>query len=451
MKHIRKFLSIFILLALVSAVFAAPVHAFDGRSGQDVTIAKGEVIEDDLYVSVEKSFTLDGTVKGDLIVFGTLITINGKIEGDLIAAGETIVINGTVGDDVRMAGAAMQVNDGAVVSGDVVAAGASIETRAGSSVGGELVVAGAQAVLSGEVAEDVLAATAALELNGAFGGDVEAYVDANADSGQSMQMHMYMDQNLPIDIPSARTGLTVDDQASIAGNLKYSSTVDLSIPEGAVGGKVSRVEPAVDPDETVTVAEPSQGEKVLDWGFNSLRWMATLILVSLMLGWLFPRFMKAAPGQLWAQPAPSLLWGVVAFATSFFAGLLIFVAWIIGIVLSSMLTLWWLTAAITMLGLLAQIALAFGLILITFLLTQVLVGENIGRWILARLNPAASENKYWPSIIGIVVLVLGLSLFDFPLVPALGPIGFLLKAAIVFFGFGALWLWGRVAFQKQAA
>lgn len=449
MKHLHKFLSIFVLLALVSLVFATPARAFDGRSGQDVTIGADEVINDDLYVTAE-NFTLKGTVKGDLIVFATLVTIDGTVDGDLIAAGQAVVINGTVTDDVRMAAAAMQVNDGAEVGDDLIAAGASIEVKSGSTIGGEAVAAGAQVVLSGEVAGDVLAATGALELNGAFGGDVEAYVDASAESGQAMPMNMYM-TDVPIAIPSVETGLTVSDQASIEGDLHYTSTVELSIPEAVIGGKITRTEPAVDPDEVSVAVEPTAGQKVMNWGFDILRWMVTLIVLSLVLGWLFPKFMKAVPQGMWEKPLPSLGWGLVAFSSVGFVGLLVFILWIMGIVFSSMLTLGWLTATIVMLGLLAQIALVFGFILVTFLLTQILVGENIGRWILARVKPELAEHKYWPSILGIVVLVLGLSLLSFPLVPFLGGFGFLLKVVVVLFGFGALWIWGRAAFQKQPA
>lgn len=448
MKHLHKFLSIFVLLALVSLVIATPARAFDGRTGQDVTIGADEVINDDLYVSAE-NFTLDGTVKGDLIVVGALITINGTVEGDLIAAGQAIVINGTVTDDVRMAGAAMQVNDGAEIGDDMVAAGASIEAKSGSVIGGEVVVAGAQAVLSGDVAGDVLAATGALELNGTFGGDVDAYVDASAESGQAMPMNMYM-TDVPIAIPSVKTGLTVDEKAVIEGNLHYTSAVDLEIPGSVVGGKVTRTEPAVDPSEVSVVAvEPTAGQKVMNWGFDILRWMVTLIVLSLVLGWLFPKFMKAVPQGLWEKPWPSLGWGFVAIAASVFLGLMIFVVQGIGAGLSIALQLGWLAAAIVMVGLLAQIALVFGFILVTFLLTQILVGENIGKWILSRAKPELAEHKFWPSILGIVVLVLGLSLLSFPLVPFLGGFGFLLKVVVVLFGFGALWLWGRALWQAR--
>ncbi|MFZ5878246.1 MAG: hypothetical protein ACOY0R_02635 [Chloroflexota bacterium] len=447
MKHLHKILSIFVLLALVSLVFATPARAFDGRAGQDVTIGADEVIEDDLYVSAE-NFTLKGTVMGDLIVVGALITIDGSVEGDLIAAGQAIVINGTVTDDVRMAGAAMQVNDGAVIGDDMVAAGASIEVKAGSTIGGEAVVAGAQAVLSGEVAGDVLAATAALELNGAFGGDVDAYVDATDKDGEAMPMNLYM-TDMPIAIPSVKMGLAVDDHATIAGDLHYTSTVELEIP-AVVGGKVTRTDPPVEPADPTMPVELTAGQKAMNWGFDILRWMVTLIVLSLLLGWLFPKFMKAVPQGLWDKPWPSLGWGLVAFSSVGFVGLLLFIVWIIGIILSSTLTLGWLTATIVMVGLLAQFGLAFGFILVTFLLTQILVSENIGKWLLSRVKPELADHKYWPSILGIVVLVLGLSLFSFPLIPLLGGFGFLMKVVVVLFGFGALWLWGRAAWQARA-
>ncbi len=77
MKTIFKFISIFSLITLLALTFATPAYAFDGRSGENVVIKANEVIEDDLYVTAN-NFVLNGTVKGDLIVFGATITINGS-------------------------------------------------------------------------------------------------------------------------------------------------------------------------------------------------------------------------------------------------------------------------------------------------------------------------------------------------------------------------------------
>ena len=78
MKTVTKFFSIISLLAILTLAFATPAMAFDGRSGNNITIEADEVIEDDLYVSAE-NFTLEGIVKGDLIVGGSNITINGPL------------------------------------------------------------------------------------------------------------------------------------------------------------------------------------------------------------------------------------------------------------------------------------------------------------------------------------------------------------------------------------
>ena len=148
--------------------FATPAHAFDSRNGETIIIGKDEVIEDDLYINAA-TVVLDGTVKGDLIAFGATITINGVVEGDLMAAGQTVIITGEVKDDARIAGAAIQIGSSAVIGDDLLAAGASLEMQKGSQVGGDLVVGSGQVLIAGDVAEDVLAGTAAFELRGSVG------------------------------------------------------------------------------------------------------------------------------------------------------------------------------------------------------------------------------------------------------------------------------------------
>src|SRR5262245_51816871 len=79
MSHKRKFLSVFILAALLALTFVTPARAFDGRSGDRVVIASDEVVNDDLYVGAEE-FVLDGTVNGDVVVFARTVTINGEVD-----------------------------------------------------------------------------------------------------------------------------------------------------------------------------------------------------------------------------------------------------------------------------------------------------------------------------------------------------------------------------------
>jgi cytoskeletal protein CcmA (bactofilin family) len=443
MSKTIKLLSIFAALTLLALAFVTPARAFDSRSGDTIIIEKGEVIEDDLYVTAG-TIVLDGTVKGDLIAAGETITVNGIVEGDLLAAGQTIIVNGKVMDDARIAGAALQIGSGAVIGDDLIAAGASLETQQSSQVNGDLVVGSAQALLAGNVAGDVLAGTPALELRGSFGGNVQAYVDATSENHDGPPMSMFMTQS-PIAIPSVPAGLTVADSAKIAGDLEYTSTFDLKVPGSVVGGKVTRTEPAVDP-KAIKV-QPTPTQMIGAWALDVLRGMVTLILLGLFLGWLFPKFAHALPEKVRAKPWASLGWGAVAWAVFFFALLVVVLAMSLGGWIFGAFTLGGLSGSVVGVGILALFAMLVGFVLVTSYLTKIIVGETLGKWLFNRFNPALAGHKFWPMILGVVVLVLVIGLLRFPLLPT-GFLGWLVNFAVILFGLGALWLWGRERFAK---
>jgi len=445
MNKARIAFSVFTMLTLMLIVSVAPVYAFEGRDGDTVVIATDEVINDDLYVGAN-NFTLNGTVKGDLIVGGSVITINGTVEGDLWAAGQVVIINGVVMDDARIAGAGLQLGDGAQVGGDLLAAGASLETKPGSSVGNDLLLGAGQALLVGSVERDVLAGAGALELRGDFGRDVKAYVDQNEETANSPSPNIYMQQNIPLTLPSVAPGLTVADSAKIAGNLEYSSTYDLTFPSGSVGGKITRIQPEITTGKTYTPPTPLQ--RTGKWALDSMRTILTLVLFGLLLGWVTPAFMRAISDKIKNQTWPSLGWGAVAWAAFFFALLLIVIVMIAGGILFGVLTLGGISGVIIWLGILSMFALIVFFVLATAYVSKIVVGTVIGRWILSKINPALAEHRFWPMILGVILIAVVIALLRFPLVP-LGFFGWLLNFAVVLFGLGALWLWGRDRFTKQ--
>jgi len=436
MKTIHKFLSIFSLVALLTLTFATPALAFDGRGGDNIVIKADEVIEDDLYVGAN-TFVLDGTVKGDLIVFAQSITVNGTVEGDLIAAGQAVVINGTVTDDARIAGAALQLGSSALIGGDLVAGGASLETKDATVVEGELVAGAGQVLLAGDVSGDAMVGAGALEVRGKLGGDLQAYVDVTEATASNPPMNMYM-SNMPISIPSVDPGLTIADEAKIAGNLTYTSTLDIKFPSSVISGKVTRLEPVARP-EGVEV-QPTQSQIVLKWSFDLLRNILTLILFGLLLGWLVPNFMKGLMEKLQAKPAASLGWGVVAYAAFFFLLLLVVVVMIVGGVVFGFLTLGGVSGTIIWVGLLAIFELIVGFVLVTAFLTKILVGWLSGKWIINRFNPAMAEHRLWPLALGVFIVALAV---------ALPFVGWLFGWVVMFLGLGTLWIWGGDLWQAR--
>lgn len=447
MNKVRKAISIFTLLALMLLTFAVPVHAFEGRDGDKVVIAADEVIEDDLYVGANE-FVLDGTVKGDVIVGGSIITINGTVEGDLWAAGQVVIINGIVMDDARIAGAGLQLGNNAQVNGDLLAAGASLETKTNSIVGNDLLVGSGQALLAGDVKRDVLAGAGALELRGDFGGDVKAYVDQTEETADGPSPNIYMQQNIPLTLPSVAPGLTVADNAKIAGDLEYSSTYDLSFPGSAIGGQITRVEPEI--TEGKAYVPPTPAQKTGKWAMDLLRTIVTLVAFGLLLGWLTPAFLNISSNNVTTQAWPSLGWGALAWAAFFFALLLIVIVMIAGGIIFGALTLGGISGTIIWLGILSMFVLTVTFVLATAYVSKIVVGAALGKWIFSKTNPTLAEHRFWPMVLGVIVIAVVVALFRFPLLP-LGFFGWLLNFVVVLFGLGALWLWGRERFSKQPA
>jgi hypothetical protein len=261
-------------------------------------------------------------------------------------------------------------------------------------------------------------------------------------------MFMNFGPPLPFAIPSMPYGLTVTDSAEIGGDLEYSSTYEMDFPSGVVSGEVNRVEPEI--TESEVYVPPTPLEKTGKWALKSLRTVITLILFGLLFGWLTPMFLKATSEKIQTQTWPSLGWGAITWAAFFFALLLIFIVMITGGLIFGFLTLGGITGTIIWLGILSIFALTVIFVLATAYVSKIVVGTALGKWIFSKTNPTLAEHKFWPMILGVIVIAVVVALFRFPLVP-LGFFGWLLNFAVILFGLGALWLWGRDRFRKQPA
>jgi cytoskeletal protein CcmA (bactofilin family) len=443
MNYTRKFLSVFVLAALLALTFSTPVYAFDGRGGDKVVIAAGEVVNDDLYVGAQE-FVLDGTVNGDLIVFGQTVTINGKVDGDLMTAAQTVAVNGEVTGSIRMAGSILFVGEKASIGGDIVGAGYSFEGKQGSTIGQDLVFAGGQILLAGDVARNVQVATGGFDLRGNVGGNVNAEV-GDADQGNAGPPPTLFMPHSTIAAPNVRPGLTVDSSATVAGNLKYTQSKDVTIPAAVVSGKVTRTEPT---KNTAASREETVEQKITKWGLNFVRASITLILIGLLLLWLFPFFVRGLSDQLQAKPLPSLGWGAVAWAAFLFALLVIIAVMILGGLLFGVLTLGQLTGTVIWLGILALFGLIVGFVLVTTFVAKVVFGVVLGKWIFLQAHSPLAEHRYWPMIVGVLLTVVVTALLSFPLIP--GFLGWLVNFAIVLLGLGALWMLSRERMVKKA-
>ena len=90
---------VFIFFAFSGAKVSA--KAITSENG-NVTIAKTEIINDDLFIGAQ-SVEIDGTVNGDVFIGAQTISITGTINGNLHVGGNNIDISGKIKGNVYAA------------------------------------------------------------------------------------------------------------------------------------------------------------------------------------------------------------------------------------------------------------------------------------------------------------------------------------------------------------
>ncbi len=447
--RVRRLLVIagIVLLATLLAVPAA--LAFEGREGDVVVIEADEVIEDDLYVGANE-FTLEGTVKGDLIVGGNIITINGTVEGDLWAVGQTVIVNGTVGDDARIAGYALTV--GGDVADDLIAAGFSLETESESAIGGDLLYGGYQALLTGDVTGNIHIGGAAVKIAGEIGGDANVDV-SGVEVGQEMPTGFpFFPPTMPNmpPVPSVPLGLTVDDSASIGGDLNYTANTEMAIPSGAVAGDVNFTLYVPEAAVTVEAKVPSPAAIVGRWFVKQLRQLITLLLVGALMMWLVPNWTRKMSNTVRTKPLPSLGWGAVALIAFVAAMIVLVIAVIVLALILSLVTLGELGGRVLTLGGLIAGLLGFGFSATWAYVTKIIISLLFGQLIFRLFKSAAAEHRWWPMLLGVPVFVVITAIISIPPVVACC-LNALVGLIVALLGLGAIWIWGREQLMGREA
>src|ERR671917_1088860 len=413
---------------LAGLLIVPPVWAVESQSGDQVIVGPDEVVDDDLYATANQ-VVVEGTIRGDLVSFGQSVTVDGTVEGDLIAAGQSVEIGGVVDDDARIAGQALLLSEGASVGDDLIAAAYSLHNEPESNVGGTLWYAGYQALLAGNVVEDLAGAVNALTLGGEIGGDVDVDVDGEEDVA-APPAFVPVPQ---VPIPTVESGLTLTDSALIGGNLTYQSSTEAQIDPGArIEGDVVREERPVEEEEEEATRSPV-AETVLD----TLRSLVALVLVGLTLVWLAPGWIRRRAYTVLDRPLASLGWGLLGLAAFLILGMVILLVTILLAIVLGLLTLGGLVALIIVLGLLAEAALILAFWVSTNYLAQIVVSFLAGVLLVEAVGPGRGRGRVLPLVVGVILYVL------LRAIPVLGP---LVGLAVVLLGLGALsrWIWTKL-------
>jgi hypothetical protein len=448
----RRWLVVLGLVALASMLLVAPVLAADIRTKEVIVI--DEDVDDDLYLFAS-SITVNATVHGDLIAAGGDITVNGLVEGDFWAAGGEVIINGTVADDVRFAGSDLQIGPGGQVGDDVFAAGFGLAAESGSKIGSDLYVAGFQSLLGGEVAGDVTAALAGLEISGHIAGDVEASVEEPDPEFEQYSVFMRMwSPYMPTRIIAP--GLHVDEDAQVDGEFTYTSPVTAEVPDEAVGGAIVYQTPVPEVGEAAEVEIPEVPTGALTaaaivgwlirWVLGMVRNFVTLLAIGALLLWLVPQWLQEVVRHWKEKPAHSLGWGVAVLLAFLVVVPLLFIVMFMLDIILGILTLGGLVGIITSVILVLVAALVVGFWIVSVYITKIAFSYLIG-WLILKRTASTWVDK----AMGLIPLLIGLVIFV--VVRSIPFVGWLFSLLITIFGLGAMWLlaWVRIYKPKETA
>ena len=380
-------------LALVmTLLFAGTALAAEVLGGEAYVLPRGEVVNDDLYVTGGEVI-IDGTVEGDLVVTGGYVEVNGVVMGDLLAAGGAVVIAGSVQDDVRAAGGAV-ILSGSVGDDFFAAAGGGwpgaaviplagvpgqgrnipqgMQISAGSTIGGDAYIAGGAGTIAGAIGGNLFVGMGNLTFAGRVAGDA----DLNAQS------------------------LTVADGAVVQGELRFATESETAVPDGVSS---SVVEQSSNRETTVTpTRSPIRG---------FFQWLLRTVLVLagyLLSGWLLWSFaQRQITTPVVVMTARPMEAGII--------GLLVIVAVVpVGAALTFLAILFWGWFP----GGLIMASFIFGLVSLLWLLSPLVVGLWVGRKVGELTGLGDGELAHL--LIGIAVIVLvGRLLLVVPCVGAL--------------------------------
>ncbi len=384
MRRVTHGAVVFATVALLLAVTAVPVLAFDMRSSDSVNVGGGEVVNEDLYLA-GRTVSSNAAVNADVFAAGQTVTIGGSVANGVTVAGQTVIISGDVGYGVRAAGSTVSI-DGAI-GRDLLVGSSDLVIGNDASVAGDLAFGASTATITGKVDGNVIGGAQTLIIDGTIGGNVTVQVGT----------------------------LDIRPDAVITGNLNYTAPTEATIPSGVVGGTV-----------VFTQRTNSNAQRDVQRGFGALAplalfagltWKLIAYLMAFITGLVLilvaPKRMADASSAIRTQTGAVAGYGAIALLVTPLAAIVVCIT-IVGLPVGIITMLLW------------------GILLY---LSQLPVSLFIGHMILGRHKPL--EHK------GFMIGSLALGLLLVALARAIPFVGFLVALATALFGFGAFVVAGR--------
>ena len=271
----NKFKIITLLMVIILA-FTVPIV----QAAEDTT-ATNEVNEQATQQAVDANASMENLKSEDIYLTGDEVTIDYMVDGNLFVFANTVNINSYIGGDAFIVANTINVNENGYIFSNLFAVGKDI-TISGRIY--DLYACSNNITINGYIYRDIRTITDNLNISGIIGRNV--YTKTNTINIQTTSNESEQSQ--------------VTSQGLINGNLNYTSSTELSIPEGTVTGSVNYTE-----------EKSSNSASVQTYILSLGRFIVTVVLVWLICLWLAPKFLKNTSTIISKKFLPTLGYGIL--------------------------------------------------------------------------------------------------------------------------------------------
>lgn len=275
----NKFKIIALLMVIILTLTVPIVRAEDNE-------AEGQATEEQVVQGAEEqanqnAINSDNYKQGDVYLTGDEVTIDYVIDGNLFVFANTVNINSQIGGDAFIVADNIFVNEGGYIFSNLFALAPHVNIN---GVVYDLYAYSNGLNINGYIYRDVRAITNTLNLSGAIGRNT--YLNVN---------------NMNISTASTdEEEHTLTSQGTIYGDLNYSSSQEISIPDGVVSGDINYTESST--------STASVQLYLLALG----KFLVIVIIVWLLCLWLTPKFLDCTDLVLTKKVPSTIALGILS-------------------------------------------------------------------------------------------------------------------------------------------
>lgn len=232
MRKVFTSLVVFVFAFFIASVSQVSAKVITDQTG-DVTIAKSEVINDDLFVGA-KTVDIAGTVNGDVYVGAETVRVTGVVNGNLHIGTSTLDLEGKIKGNVY-AGAGSITTNKSQIGGSLLVGSGNVNLDKDTTIGGSLLAGAGTITVNSPVKRDAFIGAGTLFLNSSVGGEARiggGNVSLGSDAKIAKDLYYAVDENggkVAMDEAATVVGMTHKTQYNLSTN-KDLMTIRNEIP-----------------------------------------------------------------------------------------------------------------------------------------------------------------------------------------------------------------------------